>query len=104
MHLKSVVLLGKKGKTKMKRSRYTEEQVVGILREAQGGMTVKAVCAKHNISQQTLYSWKRKYGNMEVSDVRQMRAMGEEIGRLKRIIADLVVQNDILKVVNAKKW
>ena len=88
----------------MKKSRHSEEQIVGILREAQGGMTGKAVCAKHNISQQTLYSWKRKYGAMEVSDVRQMKAITEENGRLKRIIADLVVQVDILKFVNAKKW
>jgi putative transposase len=88
----------------MKKSRHKEEQIVGILREAQGGVTVKAVCARHNISEQTLYNWKRKYGAMEVSDVRQMKAMVEENGRLKRIIADLVVQNDILKFVNAKKW
>lgn len=88
----------------MKRSRYSEEQVVGILREAQGGMTVKAVCAKHNLSEQTFYNWKRKYQGMEVNDVRTMRAMGEEISRLKRIVADQVVQIDILKAVNAKKW
>ena len=85
----------------MKRSRYSEEQVVGILREAQGGMTTKAVCAKHNISEQTFYNWKRKYQGMEVNDV---RAMAEEISRLKRIVADQVVQIDILKAVNAKKW
>ena len=88
----------------MKKSRHKEEQIVGILREAQGGATTKAVCAKQNISEQTLYNWKRKYGSMEVSDVRQMKAMVEENGRLKRIIADLVVQVDILKFVNAKKW
>ena len=88
----------------MKKNRHSEEQIVGILREAQGGSTGKAVCARHNISQQTLYNWKRKYGAMEVSDVRQMKAMAEENGRLKRIIADLVVQVDILKFVNAKKW
>jgi putative transposase len=88
----------------MKRSRYSEEQVVGILREAQGGMTVKAVCAKHNVSEQTFYNWKRKYQGMEVSDVRAMRAMTEENNRLKRIVAEQVVQIDILKAVNAKKW
>lgn len=88
----------------MKRSKFSEEQVVEILREAQGGLTVKAVCAKHNISAATYHKWRQRYGGMGVSDVRQMRAMGEEIARLKRIVADLVVQNDILKVVNAKKW
>ena len=88
----------------MKRSRYSEEQVVGILREAAGGMTTKAVCAKHNISEQTFYNWTRKYQGMEVNDVRAMRAMAEEISRLKRIVADQVVQIDILKAVNAKKW
>ena len=88
----------------MKKSRFSEEQIVGILREAAGGPTVKAVCAKHNISEQTLYNWKRKYGGMEESEVRQMRAMAEENGRLKRIIADMAVQIDILKYVNSKKW
>jgi putative transposase len=88
----------------MKRSKFTEEQVVAILREGQSGAAVKALCAKHNISEQTYYKWKRKYGGLEVNDVRKMRAMAEEISQLKRIVADLVVQNDILKVVNAKKW
>jgi putative transposase len=67
-------------------------------------MTTKAVCAKHNISEQTFYNWKRKYQGMEVNDVRAMRAMAEEISRLKRIVADQVVQIDILKAVNTKKW
>jgi putative transposase len=88
----------------MKRSKFSEEQVVGILREAQGGMTVKAVCAKHNVSEPTYYKWRKKYEGMEVSDVKQMRSMNEEISRLKRIVADYAVQIDILKAVNAKKW
>jgi putative transposase len=88
----------------MKKSRYSEEQVVGILREGQSGTPIKSLCAKHNISEPTYYKWKKKYDGMEVSDVKQMRAMGEEISRLKRIVADLVEQNDILKAVNSKKW
>lgn len=88
----------------MKRSRYSEEQIIGILREGQSGSAVKAVCAAHNISEATYYAWKRKYGGMEVSEAKRMRAMEEEIGRLKRLVADLSVQNQILKEVNAKKW
>jgi len=87
----------------MKKSRYSEEQVVMILREGRG-MKVKEVCAKHNISEPTYYGWKKKYGEMEVSEVRRMRAMSEENSRLKRIIADQAVQIDILKEVNSKKW
>ncbi|MES2310256.1 MAG: transposase [Verrucomicrobiota bacterium] len=70
----------------MKRSRFSEEQVVGILREGQSGMSVKALCAKHNISEPTYYQWKKKYGNMEVSDVRQMRSLTEENAQMKRLI------------------
>lgn len=88
----------------MKRSRFSEEQVIGILREAQAGSAVKAVCAAHNISAATYHAWKRKYGGMEVNEARRLRALEEENGRLKRIIADLSVQNHILKEVNAKKW
>lgn len=64
----------------------------------------KEVCAEHNISQQTFYNWKRKYGEMDVSEARRLRALEEENGRLKRLVADLSVQNDILKEVNSKKW
>jgi putative transposase len=88
----------------MKKSRHSEEKIIGILREAQGGMKVKDVCARHNISVQTYYGWKRKYGGMQVDGVRQARAMSEENARLKRIVADLTVQIDILKAINAKKW
>ena len=88
----------------MKKSRFNEEQVIGILREAEGNTTVKAVCAKHNISEQTYYGWKRKYGGMEVSEMRQARALEEENSRLKRLVADQAIQIQILKEVNSKKW
>lgn len=88
----------------MKKSRFSEEQIIGILREGESGSSVKAVSAKHNISEATYYTWKRKYGGMDVSEAKRMRALEEENARLKRLVADLSVQNQILKEVNAKKW
>jgi putative transposase len=88
----------------MKKSRFSEEQIIGILKETQAGKSVKAVCGEHNISTATYQAWKRKYGGMEVNEARRLRALEEENSRLKRIIADLSVQNHILKEVNAKKW
>lgn len=88
----------------MKRSRFSEEAIIGILREGESGSAVKTVCAKHNISEGTYYAWKRKYGGMDVSEAKRMRALEEECARLKRLVADLSVQNQILKEVNAKKW
>ena len=88
----------------MRRSRFDEERKIGILREVEGGSPVKTVCAKHNISEATYYGWKKKYGGMDVSEARRMRALEEENARLKRLVADLSVQNQILKEVNSKKW
>ncbi|MEM8953628.1 MAG: transposase [Verrucomicrobiota bacterium] len=88
----------------MKRSRFSAEQIIGILREAEGESTVKAVAAKHNVSEAMLYAWNWKYGEMDVEEARRLRALEEETGRLKRIVAELSVQNHILKEVNAKKW
>lgn len=88
----------------MKRSRFSEEKIIGMLREAEGEATVKSVCARANISEATFYAWKRKYGGLDVSEARRLRSLEDENARLKRIIADLSVQNDILKEVNSKKW
>ena len=88
----------------MKRSRFSEEQIIGILREAEGESSVKSICAKHNISEATYYAWKRKYGGMEVEEAKRLRALEDENARLKRCVADLTVQNQILKEVNSKKW
>lgn len=87
----------------MKTSRFSEEQVIGILREAEG-TTVKVVCARHNISEATFYKWRAKYGGMEVSEARRLRALEEENRRLKGVVADQAVQISILKEVNSKKW
>ncbi len=88
----------------MRKSKFNEEQIIGILREAEGETPVKAVCAKHNVSEATFYKWRSKFGGMEVSEARRLRAIEEENSRLKRAVADLTVQVQILTEVNAKKW
>lgn len=88
----------------MKRSRFSEEAIIRILNEARSGKTAKELCAEHNISTQTFYNWKRKYGDMDVNEARRLRALEDENARLKRIVADQTMQIDILKEVNSKKW
>ena len=87
----------------MKRSRFNEEQIIGILREAEGKESVKTVRAKHNISEAAFYAWRRKYGGMVVCDDRKLRSLEDENARLKRIVVDLSVQKQILREVNSKK-
>jgi putative transposase len=88
----------------MKKSQFSEEQIIGILREGEGDTPVKAVCARHNLSEATFYRWRAKYGGMEVNEARRLRSLEEENSRLKRLVADQAVQIQILKEVNAKKW
>jgi putative transposase len=88
----------------MRKSKFSEEQIIGILREAEGETPVKAVCAKHNLSEATFYKWRSKYGGMEVNEARRLRVLEAENSRLKRAVADLTVQVQILKEVNSKKW
>ena len=88
----------------MKRSRFSEEQILGVLKEVEAGEKVKTVCARHNISDGTYFTWKRKYGGMDVTEMRRLKSLEEENGRLKRLVADLSVQNQILKEVNSRKW
>ena len=86
----------------MNRSRFSEEQIIGVLKEVEAGEKVKAVCAKRNISEGTYFTWKRKYGGLDVSEARRLRALEEENARLKRLVADLSVQNQILEEVNKR--
>lgn len=88
----------------MKRSRFSEEQKIRILNEYRSGKTAKELCAEHNMSPQTLYLWKRKYGEMDADEARKLRALEEENARMKRVIADQVLQIDLLKEINSKKW
>lgn len=88
----------------MKRSQYSESQIVGILKEADSGVLVKDVCRKYGISDATYYKWKSKYGGLEVSDVRRMRDLEAENSKLKRMYADLSLENQALKDLISKKF
>jgi putative transposase len=86
------------------KKRFTEEQIIGILQEAETGTKVMDVCRKHGISDATYYNWKAKYGGMTVSDARKLRVLEEENRRLKHIVADLTLDNQALKAVIEKKF
>ena len=86
------------------KSRFSEKQIIGVLREVRRSGSTRAVCAAHIISEGTYYAWKHKDGEMNVSEARRLRALEDENARLQRIIADFSVQHRILKEVNAKKW
>jgi putative transposase len=88
----------------MKRSRFTEEQIIGILREQEAGQTTTEVCRKHGISSATFYKWKAKFGGLEVSDARRLRGLEEENAKLKKLLAEAMLDNAILKDVATKKW
>ena len=88
----------------MKGKRYTEEQIVGFLKEAEAGVPVKELCRKHGISEQSFYRWKSKYGGLEVSELRRLKELEEENRRLKQIVADQALDIQGLKHVLSKKF
>ena len=88
----------------MKKSRYTETQIVAILKEHEAGIATKDLCRKHGVSPATFYSWKAKFGGMEVSDVAKMKALEDENRRLKRIVADQALNIDVLKMAASGKY
>jgi putative transposase len=88
----------------MKRSRFNEEQIIAILKEHEAGLGTADLCRKHGISSATFYKWKAKYGGLEVSDARRLKALEEENARLKKLLAEAMLDNAILKDVAAKKW
>ena len=90
--------------TDVKKTRFSEEQIIAVLGEQEGGMKTADVCRKHGISSATLYAWKAKYGSMDVSQARKLKVLEEENGRLKRLLADAMLDNAVLKEVAGKNW
>jgi len=88
----------------MKRSRFSEEQIIGILKEAEGSESIRGVCARHNITEQTFFRWRRKFGGMDVAEARKLKDLERENAELKKIVAELSLDNRMLKDLNSKKW
>lgn len=88
----------------MKRSRFTEEQIVAMLREQEGGVSTADLCRRHGVSSATFYEWKAKYGGLEVSDAKRLRALEDENAKLTRLLADAMLDKVGLKELLAKKW
>jgi putative transposase len=88
----------------MKRSRFTEEQIIAVLREQEAGVPTVDVCRKHGISTPTFYAWKAKYGGMEVSEAKRLRSLEDENAKLKRLLADAMLDNVALKDLLSKKF
>jgi putative transposase len=84
--------------------RYTEEQIIRILKEVESGTTMAEVCRQHGISEQTVYRWRTKYGGIETSELQRLRALEAENSRLKKIVAQQALDIDALKDLVAKKW
>jgi len=87
----------------MKKSRFTENQIVSVLKKADAGAKVKEICRRHGISDATFYNWKSKYGGMQASDLKRLKETEAELSKLKRMVADLAMENDALKNLIEKK-
>jgi len=88
----------------MKRKRFSEEQIIGVLKEHELGAKTGDLCRKHGISEATFYNWKSKFGGMEISEAKRLKALETENAKLKRLLADAMLDNAALKDLLSKKW
>ena len=97
----------------MRRSRFSEDQIIAVLKEQEAGAKTAEVCRRHGISEQTFYRWKSKYGGLEVSEAKRLKSLGHEVARLraheenarlKKLLADAMLDNAMLKEITSKKW
>ena len=88
----------------MKRSRFSDEQIIGIVKEQEAGMATAEVCRRHGISGATFYKWKAKYGGLEVSEAKRLRSLEDENAKLKKLLAEAMLDIAVLKDISTKKW
>ena len=88
----------------MKRGRFSEEQIIGILKEREAGMPTVEVCRRHGVSPATFYKWKSKFGGMEVSEAKRLRSLEDENAKLKKLLAEAMLDIAVLKDITGKKW
>lgn len=88
----------------MRKSRFSEEQIIKILKEKEAGAKLAELCRRHGISEQTFHRWRAKFGGMEINDARRLKQLEDENRRLKHLVADLTLDNQALKAIAAKKW
>jgi len=88
----------------MKRTKFTEEQIIGVLKEAEAGAKTADLARRHGVSEATIYNWKSKYGGLEVSDARRLKSLEDENSRLKKMLAEQMLDNAALKDLLSKKW
>ncbi len=88
----------------MKRTRFSDEQIIAIVKEQEAGMATAEVCRRHGISGATFYKWKAKYGGLEVSEVKRLRSLEDENAKLKKLLAEAMLDIAVLKDISSKKW